>query len=83
MGRNLSVVLSLNDVKNNIIIVYHIHILNNSMYKGLCIVNNVFFIENTPYILFTFKLKFFKELSIPCCRYPILSGLTKKNEKKK
>jgi len=78
LRRNLSVVLSLNDFNNNIIINYLMCFLTNGKYKDLSIVNNkLFFKDNTSYVSFSSKLNFFKEFYIFVSKERSYSGIVK------
>lgn len=78
LERNLNVVLSLNDVKTNIVINYWIRLLNNGRYKNFSIVNNRFFIkENPPYVSFPSKRNLLMESCVPCLKEGFDSGIVK------
>jgi len=76
LRRNLSVVLSLNDVKNNIVINYKIYFLNNGKYKDLFIVNNWLFFKDNNHALISsgdYRLLIFWSLLVDLqCWMPVI-----------
>ena len=75
LKRNLSVVLSLNAVRKNIIISHRICFLNNSKYKELSIINNMLFFKVNIHVSFPSKLNFLKGSCILISKKDLIVGL--------